>query len=63
MKINKKDLNFLLKKWKQSARFAFKSSLLEPNPFCRDFIEHGAVCYFNCFNDLENLINKNENKY
>ena len=42
----------LVQKWEQRARRAFESATQEKTAFGRRFIEHGAMCYFNCAQDL-----------
>lgn len=51
-----KELRELIDKWEQQARFAFNSAKLEKTEFGKRFIEHGAMCYFNCANDLRTYL-------
>lgn len=55
-------LTSLVEKWEQSARFAFNSAEVQiddPNkrPTGKQFIELGAICYFNCAQDLRRSLN------
>jgi hypothetical protein len=42
----------LIEKWNHSARRAFCDAEREQNMMGKRLIEHGAMCYFNCANDL-----------
>lgn len=50
----------LILKWEQSARCAFADAKQETDPFGRRFIEHGAMCYFNCARDLRAVADASE---
>ncbi len=46
----------LIDKWNQKARRAFRSAETEPDVMGKRLIEHGAMCYFNCANDLTEVL-------
>lgn len=50
------ELVSLVEKWKRIAAIKFEHAKGEETDFGKRFIEHGAVCYFNCANELEQLI-------
>ena len=50
------ELQNLIEKWQRIAAKKFKDAKFEKTDFGKQFVEHGAVCYFNCANDLQNLI-------
>lgn len=45
-------LFLLAEKWKQRARSKVRSASFESSDFGRRFIEHGAMCYANCADEL-----------
>ena len=50
------ELIALAQKWKRIAATKFKHAEGEPTEAGRQFIEHGAVCYFNCATELEGMV-------
>lgn len=46
----------LVNQWEATVRSKFRCAAQEPEDFPRRFIEHGAVCYFNCARQLRDLI-------
>jgi hypothetical protein len=50
----------LLLKWEHTARRKFADADQEADPFGKRFIEHGAICYFNCARDLRALADASE---
>ena len=46
-------LSALVARWEQSARRAFWDAESEADPMGKRLIEHGAMCYFNCAQDLK----------
>jgi hypothetical protein len=50
-----KILQVLVARWKRSAAYAFKSAKLETDVIGKKLIEHGAMCYFNCYRELQTL--------
>jgi hypothetical protein len=42
--------------WKRIAANKFRSAAEEETPFGRRFVQHGAICYFNCAAQLEGLV-------
>lgn len=48
----------LRRKWLLLAQSKMVSAKNEPNPIGRRLIEHGAMCYFNCAEELKCLLRK-----
>jgi hypothetical protein len=46
----------LIEKWRVRARRKFHDAKLEPDVMGRKLIEHGALCYFNCSEELQTLV-------
>lgn len=42
--------------WENRARYAFLSAEHETDPMGRRLIEHGAMCYFNCAQELRKAL-------
>jgi hypothetical protein len=42
----------LIEQWENRARCKFQSAEEKPDGATREFIEHGAMCYFNCAQEL-----------
>lgn len=57
------ELVSLIEKWKRTAAIKFKHAKGEETEFGRRFIEHGAICYFNCANELEHLIESGDSAF
>lgn len=51
-----KTMTNLAEEWEAIARNKFRSAEHEEQEIHRRFIEHGAVCYFNCATQLRDLI-------
>ena len=49
-------LEAALDRWRFLARKKFDDAKHEPTEFGRRFIEHGAVCIFNCICDVERAL-------
>jgi methionyl-tRNA formyltransferase len=49
-------LNDLVLQWLKTAQCKFIQSKDESDPFAKRFIQHGAICYFNCASQLKKLI-------
>ncbi len=49
---NQDALDRLVGEWERRARRAFFDAEHEPDPMGRRLIEHGAMCYFNCIQEL-----------
>ncbi len=47
-----RELEVLLTKWERRARNKFLSAELEKDAMGKRLIEHGAMCYFNCAQEL-----------
>ena len=58
-----KGLFVLVEQWKNIARKKFLDARGEETTFGKSFIEHGAVCYFNCATELENLIKAGDSAF
>ena len=56
MTLNEVDAQQLVDKWFLYARNKFSDASEEDTDFGKRFIEHGAMCYFNCARALEHLI-------
>lgn len=56
MNIDKKKAEQLVKEWGKISGKKFADADLEHDEFGKRFIEHGAVCYFNCARQLQHLI-------
>lgn len=54
-------LEQLAKKWMQSSKRRFNMAEQEPNMMGGKLMEHGAVCYFNCATELNDIIKSMEN--
>lgn len=50
------DLLKLADEWEHLARCKFQSAKAQPDEAGRRFIEHGAVCYFNCAQELRTTL-------
>ncbi len=46
----------LIRLWACRADKKFRNSDLEESEFGKRFIQHGAVCYWNCANELQHLL-------
>ncbi len=46
----------LAESWEQSARRKFQDAGQEESEFGQRFIEHGAMCYFNCAQALREAL-------
>jgi len=46
----------LCEAWEKLARCKFISADAEKNPMGKQFIEHGAMCYFNCAQELRKVL-------
>lgn len=44
---------YLVEKWENLARRAFFDAEHEKDPMGKRLIEHGAMCYFNCAQELK----------
>ena len=59
MKIGGNNLHFeiheLLTIWRKRAARKFKDAETEKNIMGKKLIEHGAMCYFNCSQELEKI--------
>ena len=51
-----KKLIDLAKSWEQQSKKKFEDAQHEKNDMGKRLIEHGAVCYFNCANELRQLV-------
>lgn len=49
-------LEALAQQWERVARNKFRTAPMEETEFGRRFIEHGAICYYNCLTELRALI-------
>jgi|GEM_PF-3091990 len=49
-------LDLLMKKWKHLVRRKFFDAEREQTLMGRRFIEHGAMCYFSCWQDLKEVL-------
>jgi hypothetical protein len=54
--INTAKLKDLAIKWERISAIKFDDAESENNEFGKKFIEHGAVCYFNCASQLRHLL-------
>ena len=45
----------LAEKWRKSSAYKFKSAELEPDEMGKRLIQHGAMCYHNCWSELRTL--------
>ena len=43
----------LIEEWENRARRAFLNAEQEKDPMGKRLIEHGAICYFNCAQELK----------
>jgi len=50
------DLTSLAEKWENSAKNRFLAAGQEKDDFGKRFIEHGAMCYFNCAQELKKIL-------
>jgi hypothetical protein len=50
------ELETLIARWELRAARKFQSAKAEKTLSGRQFIEHGATCYFNCASELRALI-------
>src|ERR1035438_5752267 len=48
----------LAERWRKRSCFAFKSAELEPNDMGKRLIQHGAMCYHNCWSELQTLVDE-----
>lgn len=46
----------LAEKWEHSAKNRFLAAEQEKDEFGKRFIEHGALCYFNCAQELRGFL-------
>jgi hypothetical protein len=46
----------LINEWQNSARNRFRAAEQEKDEFGKRFIEHGAMCYFNCSHELRKAL-------
>ncbi len=46
----------LSEKWRKASASKFRSAELEPDEMGKMLIQHGAVCYHNCWSDLQTLV-------
>ena len=53
---NKNKLNDLISRWENLARCKFIQAQDEDSEYGRRFIEHGAICYFNCASQLREFL-------
>ncbi len=51
-----KNLNALCIEWERRARNKFRSAELEKDVMGKRLIEHGAMCYFNCAQELRKAL-------
>jgi hypothetical protein len=51
------ELSQLVREWEQIAKRKFYDAQCEKDPMGRRLIEHGAMCYFNCAQDLREYLN------
>ena len=49
-------LTTLAKAWVRRSANKFRNSDLEEMEFGKRFIQHGAICYWNCANELQELL-------
>lgn len=54
--MDKRTLQALAEKWEGTARLKFADAEREQSDFGRRFIEHGAMCYFNCAQALREAL-------
>lgn len=54
--VDTRKLETLVDDWEQSARRKFADAEREQSEFGRRFIEHGAMCYFNCAQALREAL-------
>lgn len=54
--MNAQKLEGLCSTWEQRARNKFRSAELEKDAMGRRLIEHGAMCYFNCAQELREAL-------
>jgi len=52
----KEELEKLVNDWEKWSRKKFKDAAHEEDPMGKRLIEHGAICYFNCAQDIKNLL-------
>lgn len=50
----------LVSKWRNIAKRKFKDSENERETQGKRLIEHGAMCYFNAYRELEEIINSSQ---
>ncbi|GEM_PF-5162522 len=60
--VTEHQLRELARRWAHTARCKFKSAEEQPpeEEFGKRFIEHGAMCYYNCYQELEQLLDTGE---
>ena len=56
MEIDFEKLIDLAKSWEQQSKIRFQNAEHEKNDMGKRLIEHGAVCYFNCSEQLKSLV-------
>ncbi len=56
MMVEEKRLKDLIVEWERRARRAFYDAENERDPVGRKLIEHGAICHFNCANELREVL-------
>ncbi len=57
------ELEFILKKWRYTARRKFEEAKREDSDFGRRLIEHGAINIFNCISEIAALIEGVDSSY
>jgi len=48
----------IIKTWRKRAGRKFKDAAIEKNVMGKRLIEHGAMCYFNCSEELQTLVDE-----
>lgn len=52
------ELQELVHQWERQARRKFADAARENDPIGKRLIEHGAMCYFNCSQDLKEALSE-----